>query len=87
MRLPDIGDWALHLKHCAQGGGLMSLLAIEWILDGIGTEIVSLLVGMITGGAGGWHLHKSRIRVHQRAGNHATQSVTISGNDEATSGR
>lgn len=64
----------------------MSLLAIEWILDGIGTEIVSLLVGLITGSAGGWHLHKSRVRVHQRAGDHATQSVAITRNDAVTGG-
>lgn len=55
--------------------------AIEWIFDGIGTAIVSLVVGLITGGLGGWSLHKRHIRVSLRAGDGAHQTVSIDSRD------
>ena len=64
------------------------------IFDGIGTEIISLVIGLITGGAVGYKIGvHNRIKQSQRAGDHANQvqagsvTVTYAGKTDSKSGR
>ncbi|MDR0919504.1 MAG: hypothetical protein LBM93_09730 [Oscillospiraceae bacterium] len=43
----------------------------EWFFDGIGTELISLIIGGIFGGFTGFGIckHKTKIRQEQHAGN------------------
>ena len=46
----------------------------QWFFDGLGTEIVSLIIGAIGGGLAGFHIGKrSKITQTQKAGNRAKQ--------------
>lgn len=64
----------------------MDLNVVSWVFDGIGTALVGLVVGLVTGGLGGWQLHKRQLRISQRAADHATQTVTLHWNDRSASG-
>ena len=46
-----------------------------WIFDGFGTEILSLIVGLITGGTVGYNIGiRNKIKQKQKAGNNSTQT-------------
>ena len=52
--------------------GVVTML--EWVFDGIGTEIVSLVVGAVAGGAIGYKIGvKNRSKQVQKAGDDAQQ--------------
>lgn len=66
--------------------------SLEWILDGIGTEIISLLIGAAFGGAAGYKIgSKNKIKQSQNAGNNSKQiqigSVNYNGDKQAKSDR
>ena len=47
---------------------------MEWLFDGIGTEIISLLIGAIGGGIAGYRIAIHRTaKQRQHAGDHALQ--------------
>jgi hypothetical protein len=48
---------------------------IKWIFEGFGTEILSLIIGLITGGTIGYKigLH-NKVKQKQKAGNNSTQT-------------
>lgn len=52
---------------------------LAWLFEGLGTEIISLVVGLLLGTAGGWQLHKRQVRVSQKAGDYANQRIHIDG--------
>lgn len=48
---------------------------MEWIFNGIGTALISAIVGLVVGGAAGYKLGlKANIKQKQHAGNYSTQS-------------
>ena len=48
---------------------------MEWIFSGIGTSVVSAIIGLVVGGAAGYKLGlKTKIKQKQHAGNYSTQS-------------
>lgn len=49
---------------------------MEWFFDGIGTAIITLVIGFFTGGAVGYRIGIKNNKItnqKQTAGNHATQ--------------
>ncbi len=51
---------------------------ISWIFDGIGTQIVGIIIGLLLGGAGGGVIgyrigSKNKIKQKQKAGNNSNQ--------------
>ena len=48
---------------------------VEWVFEGIGTEIISLVIGAAIGGVAGFHICKHRVKFvqTQKAGSHAKQ--------------
>lgn len=47
---------------------------LEWIFDGIGTELISLIVGAVFGGAAGYKIgSKNKIKQNQKAGDNSKQ--------------
>ena len=50
---------------------------MEWIFDGIGTELVSALIGLLVGGVAGYGIGvvctKNKIKQKQKAGDNANQ--------------
>ena len=48
---------------------------MEWIFDGIGTAIVTLIVGFLTGGAVGYKIgiNKNTVKQKQKAGDNSSQ--------------
>lgn len=47
----------------------------NWIFDGFGTEILSLIVGLITGGTVGYNIGiRNKIKQKQKSGNNSTQT-------------
>ena len=47
----------------------------EWILDGIGTELIGLVIGSAIGGIAGYSIGiKSKAKQTQQAGNNAVQN-------------
>ncbi|MFK8283085.1 hypothetical protein [Capnocytophaga cynodegmi] len=54
---------------------------MEWIFEGIGTEIVTLIIGFLTGGTVGYKIgiNKNIIKQKQKAGNNSSQ-IQIGGN-------
>ncbi len=65
---------------------------MEWIFEGIGTAIVSLILGLIIGGVGGYKIgiRKSN-EMNQKAGNNAKQTqigmINSNGNGYTESGK
>lgn len=50
---------------------------IDWIFSGIGTEIISAIIGVIIGGVGGYRIGvRNRIKQVQKAGNNSNLSQT-----------
>lgn len=50
---------------------------IDWIFSGIGTEIISAIIGVIIGGVGGYKIGvRNRIKQVQKAGNNSNLSQT-----------
>lgn len=49
---------------------------MEWIFDGIGTAILTFILGLLIGGPAGYKIgvHKAQIRQKQKAGKSSTQS-------------
>jgi hypothetical protein len=48
---------------------------IKWIFEGFGTEILSLIIGLITGGTIGYKIGiHNKIKQKQKAGNNSTQT-------------
>lgn len=61
---------------------------MEWIFDGIGTELISLFVGCLTGGVIGYKIGiKNKISQHQKGRGNVNQvqigSVVNNGNSES----
>ena len=61
---------------------------MEWMFDGIGTELISLFVGCLTGGVIGYKIGiKNKISQHQDGRDNANQvqigSVVNNGNSES----
>lgn len=53
-------------------------IIMEWIFDGIGTEIISLIVGAVTGGAIGYKIGiNNRSKQVQKAGDDTRQDQTV----------
>ncbi len=57
---------------------------MEWIFEGIGTELLSLAIGAVVGGLTGYKIGvKNKVKQNQKAGKNSTQSqigsVTING--------
>ena len=52
---------------------------MEWVFDGIGTELISLFVGCLTGGVIGYKIGiKNKISQHQKGRDNANQvQITI----------
>lgn len=48
---------------------------MEWIFDGIGTAIVTLIVGFLTGGTVGYKIgiNKHKVKQKQKAGDNSSQ--------------
>ena len=48
---------------------------MEWFFDGIGTEIVSLVIGLLIGGGVGYRIaiRRKSVRQSEKAGDNATQ--------------
>lgn len=48
---------------------------MEWMFEGIGTEIVSLLIGLVAGGTVGYKfgINNNSSKQKQRAGDNSTQ--------------
>lgn len=47
---------------------------IKWIFDGVGTEIISLIIGLLTGAGVGYRIGiKSSVKQKQIAGNNSSQ--------------
>ena len=47
----------------------------NWIFDGFGTEILSLIDGFITGGTVGYNIGiRNKVKQNQKAGNNSTQT-------------
>lgn len=59
---------------------------IQWIFDGIGSQIVGIIVGFVFGGATGYgiaiHKNTTKIKQSQKAGDNASQqqATTINNN-------
>lgn len=48
---------------------------MEWFFSGIGTEIISAVIGIIIGGIGGYKIGvRNKIRQKQKAGNYSNLS-------------
>lgn len=65
---------------------------LEWIFDGIGTELVSLIIGAVVGGATGYKIgSKNKIKQKQNAGDNSKQiqigSVNYNGDQQTKSNR
>lgn len=65
---------------------------LEWIFDGIGTELISLLIGAVFGGAAGYKIgSKNKIKQKQKAGDDSKQiqigSVNCNGDQQTKSNR
>lgn len=61
---------------------------MEWMFDGIGTELISLFVGCLTGGVIGYKIGiKNKISQYQKGRDNANQvqigSVVNNGNSES----
>ena len=59
---------------------------MEWFFDGLGTELISLLIGTVFGGVVGWKLSIHRFSQKQRAGDNSTQTQ-VGGNQRITQGK
>lgn len=63
---------------------------LEWIFDGIGTELISLIVGILFGGTAGYKIG-SKNKQKQKAGDNSKQmqigSVNYNGNQQTKSDR
>ena len=48
---------------------------MEWIFDGIGTAIITLIVGLLTGGEVGYKIgiNKNTVKQKQKAGDNSSQ--------------
>ncbi|WP_019986377.1 hypothetical protein [Rudanella lutea] len=48
---------------------------MEWIFEGIGTAIVTLIAGFLTGGAVGYNIgiNKNTVKQKQKGGNNSSQ--------------
>lgn len=65
---------------------------LEWIFDGIGTELISLIIGTILGGTAGYKIgSKNKIKQKQKAGDNSKQiqigSVINNGDQQTKSNR
>ena len=65
---------------------------LEWIFDGIGTELISLIIGTVLGGAAGYKIgSKNKIKHKQEAGDNSKQiqigSVINNGDQQTKSNR
>ena len=65
---------------------------LEWIFDGIGTELISLIIGAVLGGAAGYKIgSKNKIKQKQKAGDDSEQiqigCVNYNGDQQTKSNR
>lgn len=54
---------------------------MEWFFDGIGTEIISIIISFIIGGSIGYRIGINKNNQKQKAGDNSTQ-VQIGGNNK-----
>ncbi len=54
---------------------------MEWIFDGIGTEIISIIISLFIGGAIGFKIGVNKNNQKQKAGDNSTQ-FQIGGNNK-----
>lgn len=48
---------------------------LQWIFDGIGTELISLIIGLLIGGGAGYKIGVKKTKNQtQKAGHHSTQT-------------
>lgn len=49
---------------------------MEWIFEGIGTAIITLILGLLTGGAIGYRIgiNKNKVTQNQKAGDNSSQT-------------
>ncbi|MFD0836143.1 hypothetical protein ACFQ0I_10230 [Mariniflexile aquimaris] len=49
---------------------------MEWIFDGIGTAIITLILGLLTGGAVGYKIgiNKNTVNQKQKSGDNSSQT-------------
>ena len=54
------------------------LCEIQWFFDGIGTELISIIIGLIVGGIGGgfvgYRIGKNKVKQTQKARDNANQN-------------
>lgn len=65
---------------------------LEWIFDGIGTELISMIIGTVLGGTAGYKIgSKNKIKQKQNAGDNSKQiqigSVNYNGDQQTKSNR
>ena len=46
---------------------------MEWIFEGIGTAIITLIIGLITGGLYKYCVNKNTVKQSQKAGDNSSQ--------------
>ena len=55
------------------------MMNMEWFFDGIGSELISVLIGLLVGGSAGYGIGvvvtKNKIKQKQKAGDKATQTM------------
>lgn len=52
---------------------------IKWVFEGIGTEIIAAIIGLIVGGVGGFTIGKhTKSKQKQTAGDYSTQKQSLS---------
>ena len=63
---------------------VIAMSNISWIFDGIGTAIISGIVGLLLGGAAGYKIgvKKTKINQSQKAGNNSSQTQIGIHNDK-----
>ncbi len=65
---------------------------LQWLFDGIGTELISLIIGAVLCGAAGYKIgSKNKIKQKQKAGDNSKQiqigSVNYNGDQQTKSDR
>lgn len=65
---------------------------MQWVFDGIGTELISLVIGTLGGGAIGYRIgKKNKVKQKQKAGDNSKQiqigSVNYNGDQQTKSNR
>jgi hypothetical protein len=49
------------------------MLSMDWIFEGIGTQLLMGVIGLTAAGAGAWLFYKNSVRQKQKAGKNSIQ--------------